>query len=105
MVVWSRLLIVAALAACGSERAPAGDPPPQPGSPPEPTEYVACGCGCCGGPGYTDDASVECVPSAAELRKIIAADQASSPRTECAAMGCSKGQRYRVCTPRAGSGR
>jgi len=60
-------------------------------------EYVACGCGCCGGAGGpAAQEKPQCV-SAAELDQIIAADAQASNNPQCAVMGCALGTRYAVC--------
>ncbi len=59
-------------------------------------DYVACGCGCCGG---IDDSglSVECVKNEAALQAVIQQDQALRKSPNCAVMGCSRGQKYSLC--------
>ncbi len=59
-------------------------------------EYVACGCGCCGG---GRPSSVICLDTDAgqTLEAVIEKDRADSKRPICAVVGCSLGVLYRDC--------
>ncbi len=63
-------------------------------------EYVACGCGCCGGTG--DTAVPRCYyPDLGEsVASVTAADLQTKADPKCAMAGCSLGMRY-VCCPAA----
>ena len=56
---------------------------------PQPEEYVACGCGCCGG----TEPKGECLYHAKgdDMGKIIADDGLLGKSPDCAYMGCSIG--------------
>lgn len=76
---------------------------PEPTDTPEPsfdpaTEYVACGCGCCGG---EPPVEYTCV-TGQRLERIRRDDAQARKAPHCARAGCSLGTRYRVCE--AGSG-
>lgn len=66
-------------------------------------EYVACGCGCCGG-AVPDPNKAQCVGSDEELDKVIASDQEARKAAHCARVGCSLGTLYRVCEGAPNSG-
>lgn len=61
-----------------------------------PREYVACGCGCCGG--YPKDGEYKCLYHILgdNMRKIIEEDSNITPEM-CALAGCSTGIRYKYC--------
>jgi len=61
----------------------------------EVTEYIACGCGCCGG----IQEAVKCLYSSKgdDIRKIIADDIRTAKSPDCATAGCSQPVRYTYC--------
>src|SRR6187399_2018391 len=61
-------------------------------------EYVACGCGCCGG---DTTPTLTCFyPDRGDtLERIMADDEALAMDPTCANSGCAKGTRYVCCVP------
>ena len=62
---------------------------------PPPTEYLACGCGCCG----TGTPKVVCVETAKgqTIEAVIAKDQADRQQPICEVAGCGLGVLYKDC--------
>lgn len=59
------------------------------------TEYVACGCGCCGG---IDPGPAQCLdPAKDDLCELIRQDRAAASNPGCAEAGCSFPVRYAYC--------
>jgi hypothetical protein len=84
-------VFIAALAVAGC----AGGSWPQTTCPQtEVQEYLACGCGCCGGA----EPMVMCIEDTGRcLSEIIAEDQAMPGQLRCATAGCALGVRYVRC--------
>ena len=59
-------------------------------------EYIACGCGCCGG---LEPRETRCLYRARgeSLDAIIAQDRRARSSPHCAVAGCAMGVRYRYC--------
>lgn len=59
-------------------------------------EYIACGCGCCGG---SETRETRCLYRARgeSLDAIIAQDRRARSSPHCAVAGCAMGVRYRYC--------
>ncbi|MDP2684636.1 MAG: exo-alpha-sialidase [bacterium] len=64
---------------------------------PEVTEYLACGCGCCGG--TESESAEECLylSKGDDIQKYIDKDRRAAQSPNCAMMGCSSGVLYRYC--------
>lgn len=60
--------------------------------------YLACGCGCCGGPGEVPPEK-KCLDrkNGETLAKVKAMDEKSRKDPQCAMMGCSRGTEYSYC--------
>ena len=58
-------------------------------------QYVACGCGCCGG----IEPIEQCLYHANndDMNKIIDEDKKLKDNPQCATMGCSSGIKYSYC--------
>ena len=59
--------------------------------------YLACSCGC----GVVNDADRQtiCFATQAELDEAIAKDRAWKTNPQCATMGASFGEYYKLCDP------
>lgn len=90
-----RAVACAALLLASCATATATTPAAGPGSVDLPSEYIACGCGCC------DDVApaTRCLYRSKQddLGAIIEADQARRQEPDCARVGCSAPIRYVYC--------
>lgn len=60
-------------------------------------DYLACGCGCCGG--TAPDHACYYPDRGDTLERIVADDQALAADAACAGAGCAKGTLYWCCVP------